>query len=61
MHFVDEKNGLKCEVEVDPQPQQSYISSWFRSKKSLGYKPDLVRAAPDTAGGHHQGKTTCLH
>jgi hypothetical protein len=44
MHFVDEKNGLRCDVEVDPQPQQSYISSWFRSKKSLGYKPDLVRS-----------------
>lgn len=43
MKFVDEKNKLMCDVEVDPQPQQSYISSWFRSKKSLGYKPDMIR------------------
>ncbi len=43
MKFVDERNNLTCEVEVDPQPHQSYISSWFRSKKSLGYKPDQVR------------------
>ncbi len=46
MHFVDEKNNLSCHVEVDPQPHQSYISSWFRSKKSLGYKPDQVRGGP---------------
>eukprot|EP00197_Chlamydomonas_leiostraca_P011325 CAMPEP_0202866844 /NCGR_PEP_ID=MMETSP1391-20130828/8390_1 /ASSEMBLY_ACC=CAM_ASM_000867 /TAXON_ID=1034604 /ORGANISM="Chlamydomonas leiostraca, Strain SAG 11-49" /LENGTH=389 /DNA_ID=CAMNT_0049546831 /DNA_START=100 /DNA_END=1269 /DNA_ORIENTATION=+ len=43
MKFVDDKNGITCDVEVDPQPHQSYISSWFRSKKSLGYKPDLIR------------------
>lgn len=35
-------HACSCDVEVDPQPQQSYISSWFRSKESLGYKPDQV-------------------
>ncbi|KAL6750754.1 hypothetical protein V8C86DRAFT_2799239 [Haematococcus lacustris] len=45
MTFVDETNNLKVQLEVDPQPQQSYISSWFRSKKSLGYKPDQIRGS----------------
>lgn len=27
---------------MDPQPQQSFLSSWFKSKKSAGYKPDQV-------------------
>ncbi|KAF5842676.1 hypothetical protein DUNSADRAFT_5752 [Dunaliella salina] len=43
MKFVDQKNKLTCEVEVDPQPHQSWASSWFRSKKSCGYRPDLIR------------------
>ena len=34
---------FRCEVLVDPQPRQSWIGSWFRSKKAAGYKPDLVR------------------
>eukprot|EP00983_Pelagomonas_calceolata_P064692 1148243-Pelagomonas_calceolata.AAC.1 len=32
----------RCDVEVDPQPHQSWASSWFRSKKACGYKPDLL-------------------
>lgn len=43
MKFVDSKNGVECEVAVDPQPQAGLISSWFKSKKSQGYKPDLVQ------------------
>eukprot|EP00195_Chlamydomonas_chlamydogama_P002345 CAMPEP_0202921140 /NCGR_PEP_ID=MMETSP1392-20130828/77235_1 /ASSEMBLY_ACC=CAM_ASM_000868 /TAXON_ID=225041 /ORGANISM="Chlamydomonas chlamydogama, Strain SAG 11-48b" /LENGTH=373 /DNA_ID=CAMNT_0049614687 /DNA_START=173 /DNA_END=1294 /DNA_ORIENTATION=- len=43
MKFRDVKNGLECDVQVDPQPQQGWVSSWFRSKKSAGYKPDLIR------------------
>lgn len=43
MQFKDEKNGLSCNVLVDPQPQQGWVSSWFRSKKAAGYKPDLVK------------------
>ena len=42
MKFVDHKNGVECDVLVDPQPQTGLISSWFRSKKSQGYKPDLI-------------------
>ena len=41
MKFVDAKNGVECEISVDPQPQ-SGLTSWFRSKKSQGYKPDLI-------------------
>ena len=47
----------RCDVEVDPQPQQGYISSWFRSKKSLGYKPDMV-SAPHSH--HHQHASLSL-
>lgn len=43
MEFKDAKNGLVCKVEVDPQPQQSLLGRWLRSKKAAGYKPDLIR------------------
>uniref|UniRef100_A0A7R9VFB2 Oxysterol-binding protein n=1 Tax=Chlamydomonas euryale TaxID=1486919 RepID=A0A7R9VFB2_9CHLO len=56
MHFKDEKNGVACEVSIDPQPHQSFIGSFFRSKKSCGYVPDLVKGTL-TKGG--QAVDTC--
>ena len=41
---------------VDPQPNQGWIGSWFRSKKAAGYKPDLVRALFQMRGEGGQGK-----
>eukprot|EP00798_Chlamydomonas_sp_ICE-L_P026894 gene26894-4504_t len=42
MMFKDEINKLHCELEVDPQPQQTLFQSWFKSKKAAGYKPDMI-------------------
>jgi len=54
IHFIPQPIPLSqpcsCDVEVDPQPQQSWASSWFKSKKACGYKPDLVRRIRYLAG-----------
>ena len=46
----------RCDVVVDPQPNQGWIGSWFRSKKAAGYKPDLVRAPFLNPKGGRQGR-----
>ncbi|KAG1669308.1 hypothetical protein FOA52_014869 [Chlamydomonas sp. UWO 241] len=59
MKFVDDTSGVSCDVVIDPQPNQSWVGSFFRSKKAAGYIPDLVKgtitkkgAAVDSCSGN---------
>lgn len=47
-------------MEVDPQPQQSLLGRWLRSKKAAGYKPDLVSGLHALCAAHCL-PCCCLH
>lgn len=60
MHFKNEKDKVECELEIDPQPHQSFVGSFFRSKKACGYVPDVIKVRFMSMSGCQRLRYMCF-